>query len=264
MRMLTLWSFFTVVSSVRVVRTATANQMCSPRSGSVTMSLPSAVRTLLPEAVKQHAIFAQAAESNWMALRACYPSEEAALAAVTECRPVLLPYGADSLVSGFYELGLAVDRSTKVGECFEVLKQKLNDDAEVLEVITKNPGVLGCVPEALEKQSSAEIRRFAALAGGLNGFFGPARRMAESSSSWDEGVASPRERGEDEAVELPEVVLEGNTYLYDFFGQVMGVEQLLLTEEGEPVAVWNPETQEVELAEFVDEDDSEGDDEVGA
>ena len=34
------------------------------------------------------------------------------------------------------------------------------------------------------------------------------------------------------------------------FAQCMGVEQLLLTEDGEPAALWNPETQQIEQADF--------------
>ena len=56
-----------------------------------------------------------------------------------------------------------------------------------------------------------------------------------------------------ETFELPAVVLDGTTYLYDFDGRSMGIEHLLFTEEGEPVAVWNPENGEVEEVEIVDE-----------
>jgi len=222
------------------------------------MRMPDAVLEILPAAVRSHVIFSQAAEANWDSLRSCYPSEQAALAAVTDCRAVLLPYGADSLVAGFYEKGMAVNRSSKISGCYEVLKQKF-EDKEVLQVITKNPGVLGCQPAQLHNQSPDDIRRLASLAGGINGVFGAARRFVEASSWWDEGICKvgPSSREDDEELELPSVMLEGKEYLYDFFGEYMGVEQLLLAEEGDsytPVAVWNPELQEVELAEFVAEE----------
>lgn len=242
------------------------------RSHRCVMRLPPSVLDLLPGAVTNHAIFCQAAEANWDALCACYPTEEATLAAVTDSRAVLLPYGADMAVSGFYELGLAVDRSSKIASCFQVLQEKLDSEADVLEVITKNPGVLGSMPSGLEKASADDVRRAASVASGVNGFFGPARRMVEATSWWDEGVYKgddslksekfdPLARFGDatdlpaaeKTFELPAVVLDETTYLYDFDGRSMGIEHLLFTEEGEPVAVWNPENGEVEEVEIVDE-----------
>ena len=244
------------------------------RSHRCVMRLPPSVLDLLPGAVTNHAIFCQAAEANWDALCACYPTEEAALAAVTDSRAILLPYGADQSVSGFYELGLAVDRSSKISSCFQVLQEKLDSEAQVLEVITKNPGVLGSMPSGLEKASADDVRRAASVASGVNGFFGPARRMVEATSWWDEGKLERKDAESspfdplalfgdaaapagDEEFELPGVVLDGTSYLYDFDGRSMGIEHLLFTEEGEPVAVWNPETQEVEEVEIVDEEPEE-------
>ena len=241
-----------------------------------TMRLPPSVLDLLPTQVTNHAIFCQAAEANWDALCACYPTEEATLAAVTDSRAILLPYGADMAVSGFYELGLAVDRSSKIASCFQMLQEKLDSEADVLEVITKNPGVLGSMPSGLEKASADDVRRAASVASGVNGFFGPARRMVEATSWWDEGVYKgddslksekfdPLARFGDatdlpaaeKTYELPAVVLDETTYLYDFDGRSMGIEHLLFTEEGEPVAVWSPETGEVEEIEIVDEEPEE-------
>lgn len=244
------------------------------RCHSAVMRLPQSVYDLLPGAVTNHAIFYQAAEANWRALRACYPTEEAALAAVTDSRAVLLPYGADQQISGFYELGLAVDRSSRIARCYEVLQEKLDGEAETLEIITKNPGVLGSFPSGLEKASADDIRRAASVASGVNGFFGPARRFVESTTWWDEGVVKSTDAApapapwplgpgaadasdEEEEVELPEVVLDGTTYLYDFAGRCMGIEHLLYTAEGEPVAVWNPETQEAEEVEIEMETEDE-------
>ncbi len=49
------------------------------------------------------------------------------------------------------------------------------------------------------------------------------------------------------------MVLDGTTHLYDFDGRSIGIEHLLFTEKGEPVAdaVWNPETGKVEEVEIV-------------
>ena len=241
-----------------------------------TMRLPQSVLDLLPAQVTNHAIFCQAAEANWDALRACYPTEEATLAAVTESRAILLPYGADQPIAGFYELGLAVDRSSKIAGCFQVLQEKLGSEADVLDVITKNPGVLGSSPTGLAKASADDVRRAASVASGVNGFFGPVRRMAEATSWWDEGILKRKDESEGEkfdplarfgeatdlpeaekTFELPAVVLDETTYLYDFDGRSMGIEHLLYTEEGEPVAVWDPETGEVEEVEIVDEEPEE-------
>jgi len=221
------------------------------------MRMPDAILSLLPMGVRNHLIFSQAAEANWNALRACYPTENAALDAATECRPLILPYGAESLAAGFYELGEATDRSDKIAGSYQVLQNKLSSDDEVLDIVTKNPGVLGCAPSQLEKASAEDIRRGAQIAGGVNSFFSGARRWAESTSWWDEGVGqkTARERSDDADLVLPGVQIDGRSYLYDFFGDYMEVEQLLLTEDGEPVAVWNPERQEVEEVEFDIEDD---------
>ena len=278
MRLLRLLLTALLLASADALRTSPRLFSCgttAARCHRCTMRLPPSVLDLLPGAVTNHAIFCQAAEANWDALCACYPTEEAALAAVTDSRAILLPYGADQAVSGFYELGLAVDRSNKISSCFQVLQEKLDGEADVLEVITKNPGVLGSMPSGLEKASADDVRRAASVASGVNGFFGPARRMVESTSWWDEGVVKTNDSenvkfdplalfgdakatpAAEEAFELPGIVLEGTTYLYDFDGRSMGIEHLLFTEEGEPVAVWNPETQEVEEVEIVDEEPEE-------
>jgi len=232
------------------------------------MRMPDAVRALLPAGVREHAIFNQAADANWEAIRACYPSEEAALEAIKECTAIILPYGADSMVSGFYELGMAVDRSDKIAGSYEVLQSKLDSEAEVLEIVTKNPGVLGCQPTGLETASADDIRRGASLVSGANTFFGPARRFVQSASWWDEGLGktqepSPAATEEDDPdappMELPEIVLDGVSYMYDFKGSFMGIQHLLLDDEGEAVAVWDPETEEVQELQFVEEGE-EGED----
>lgn len=120
--------------------------------------------------------------------------------------------------------------------------------------------MLGCAPWQLEKASADDIRRGATIAGGVNSFFSGARRWAESTSWWDEGIGkkTAREQSDDAELVLPGVEIDGRSYLYDFFGSYMDVEQLLLTEDGEPVAVWNPESQQVEVVEFeIEPDDAD-------
>ena len=233
---------------------------------------------LLPAEVRYNAIFSQAAEANWDALRACYPTEESALRAAETCLAVILPYGADSPASGFLELGLAVNRAENIAGCAEVLRAKFEGEEEdtVLDIITRNPGVLGCVPEQLERANPGDIRRAASIAGGFSDAFGPARRFLQGTSWWDEGKgkqAAPPEPAakpgwdplgfgskgdaENEELLLPQIELEGKMYMYDLKGEYNGIEHVLLTLEGEPVGVWNPETQEPEEVEFVDEGEEE-------
>lgn len=241
------------------------------------MRLPDTVRDLLPAEVVNHAIFYQAAENNWNALSECYPSEAEGLEAIQANVAVILPYGADSPTAGFLELGDAVDRSQNIAGSYVVLMEKLDGDkAAVLEVITKNPGVLGCVPGQLDKASADEIRRTASISAGVYSVFGGARRFLQSQDWWDEGKSNLEKQQQkaeeespsfnpfsfgDEAADadaepllLPQIAYDGETYMYDRKGDYNGVEHCLLTLEGEPVGVWNPETGEPEEVEFVDEE----------
>ena len=132
--------------------TAALSGAAGLRVGTLTMRMPTAVLDLVPAEIRANAIFAQATESNWNALRACYPSEEAGIEALAIGLPVILPYGADTQVSGFMEAGEAVNRSENIRGSYEVLSSKFDgDQAKVLEVITKNPGVLGCIPTSLDQ-----------------------------------------------------------------------------------------------------------------
>ena len=79
---------------------------------------------------------------------------------------------------------------------------------------------------------------------------GPGGSGGGHSSGGVRGLGAHDSRGP-ETFELPAVVLDGTTYLYDFDGRSMGIEHLLFTEEGEPVAVWNPVTGKVEEVEIV-------------
>ena len=245
----------------------------------LTMKMPKTALDLLPVEVTDHAIFAMAAERNWNAFRECYPSEEECIEALRINVAVVLPYGADSVSSGFYELGEAVDRSGNIAGSYAVLQEKLDGSDAVLDVITKNPGVLGCIPSKLEKAEADDITRAASIASGIDGVLGPARRFLKSQSWWDEGMANKAKEppstedssgpignfnplgfgeakdkaAEDGELQLPTIEVEGVEYLYDFKGDFNGVEHVLITMEGEAVAVWNAEEQEFEAAEFVDE-----------
>ena len=99
----------------------------------LTMKMPKTALDLLPVEVTDHAIFAMAAERNWNAFRECYPSEEACIEALRINVAVVLPYGADSVSSGFYELGEAVDRSGNIAGSYAVLQEKLDGSAAVLD-----------------------------------------------------------------------------------------------------------------------------------
>merc|ERR1711871_1282464 len=107
-----------------------------------------------------------------------------------------------------------------------------------------------------------DIRRAASIASGVESVFGPARRFLQSTSWWDEGAsAKPKEASpppafdplgfgsstedaadEDGELLLPQIVIDGETYMYDFEGEYNGIEHVILTLDSEPVGVWNPET----------------------
>jgi hypothetical protein len=236
------------------------------------MRMPDAVLDMLPAEVRNNAIFAQATEANWVALRACFPSEEASVEALQANLAVILPYGADTPVSGFIELGMAVNRTDNIAGSFAVLREKFDgDEYAVLEAITRNPGVLGCAPEQLAKASAADINRAGSIASGFNSLFGPARRFLQSTDWWDEGAAkanAPAQpkaafdplgfggaKDDDDELLLPQIEIDGEMYLYDLKGEYNGVEHLILTLESEPVGIWSTETMEFEECEFVDPDE---------
>jgi hypothetical protein len=55
---------------------------------------------------------------------------------------------------------------------------------------------------------------------------------------------------EDEDVDLPEKIIDGNTYYWDETGEVQGVKNLLLTEDGTAIGIWDAEKNQVVLQEF--------------
>jgi hypothetical protein len=60
--------------------------------------------------------------------------------------------------------------------------------------------------------------------------------------------SSDDEEGED--AELPEMIIDGNTYYWDETGEVQGVKNLLLTEDGTAIGIWDAEKNQVVLQEF--------------
>lgn len=234
------------------------------RAGVPAMRMPAAVLEKIPAEVRANAIFAQATEANWNALRECFPSDEAGLAAIDQSLAVILPYGADTPISGFMEMGYAINRADNIAGSYNVLKSKFDGDADaVLEVLTKNPGVLGCLPAALQNASATDIQRAATFADVSDSVFAPARRFLQSTSWWDEGKSNlekpkdeepafdplgflgdfkkKEDEAEDDELLLPPIVIDGTEYMYDQKGEC-GIEQVILNMESEPVAVWNPET----------------------
>lgn len=103
--------------------------------------LPDSVAALLPAA----AVADPGTVALWRALRKCYPSEEAAEAALRRNAGLLLPW----LMS-----------PSTIGQNYQVLLS-LMDKEQTLDVITKNPGVLACEPERLAMSSPDEIKGFA-------------------------------------------------------------------------------------------------------
>ena len=91
----------------------------------------------------------QAAEIKilWDTFKACYPSEEAAEAAVNKNSAVILPN---------------LNSPTKITGTYNLLLERFGE-AEALDIITKNPGILVCTPGSLSDQSNDDIRNAAQL-----------------------------------------------------------------------------------------------------
>ena len=117
---------------------------------------------MIPAAVAE----AESTVENWAALRECFPTEAEALAAVEKNPATLLPYGFDS-----------ENRAENIRGSYGVLQDVLESEAEVQEVLVKNPGVLGCIPRQLAKASADDIKRAASVANGFDAVLGPAKRF---------------------------------------------------------------------------------------
>ena len=111
----------------------------------IVMQMPDEVRDIIPVAVQRSRQQSRMVEANWEALRTCYPTEEAAVAAVKLSTAVILPYGFD-----------ADNRARNIAGSYAVLQDMFADEAEVIEIITKNPGVLGCQPKGLKSLSCCD------------------------------------------------------------------------------------------------------------
>lgn len=236
------------------------------RVQSPTMKLPSSVAAVVPEAVRDLPV----TEANWKAVLSCFPTEEAAANAVKLNNAILLPYGFD-----------ASNRAANIAGSYKVLRELLQDEGEVLEVITKNPGVLGCVPAELAKSDANTIRMAAGFVSGVDSVLGPAKSFLTGLGWWDEKTKGVLVDGQLRAVdtsagaeesslaelELEEIELEGETFLFDANGLYNGEKNLLLAQRGEewdadlakarpvwvPYGTWDPETQFLEEYEEVDE-----------
>ena len=234
------------------------------RVQSPTMKLPSSVAAVVPEAVRDLPV----TEANWKAVLSCFPTEEAAATAVKLNNAILLPYGFD-----------ASNRAANIAGSYKVLRELLQDEGEVLEVITKNPGVLGCVPAELAKSDANTIRMAAGFVSGVDSVLGPAKSFLTGLGWWDEKTKGVRVDGQLRAVdtragaeesslvelELEEIELDGETFLYDASGLYNGEKNLLLAQRGEewdadlakarpvwvPFGTWDPETQLLEEYEEV-------------
>ena len=83
----------------------------------------------------------------WKTFKACYANEKLAVEAVTRNAAVLQPqYNSPRKIKGTYKL-----------------LQKRFGKKGATDIITRNPGVLICSPESMEKQSDDEIMKAVAL-----------------------------------------------------------------------------------------------------
>ena len=121
---------------------AAAYAVRSP-AASITMaaSLPDAVSEVLPSKVAED----PGVVPLWRALRGCYPSDEAALTALTANKGIVTPW---------------VDSPSTITSNNALLRGMLGKQ-RALNVITKNPGVLACDPERLAISSPQEIEAVA-------------------------------------------------------------------------------------------------------
>ena len=83
----------------------------------------------------------------WNTFKQCYPSEEAAIAALEKNTAVIAPQ---------------INSPTKIMGAYDLLVERFGEGG-VVEIITKNPGILACTPESLSTQSNDDITAGAAL-----------------------------------------------------------------------------------------------------
>ena len=109
------------------------------RGSHLVMRLPDGVLELLDPAVKP-----QTVEPLWKEFRKCYPTEKAAVAAARRNVAVLLPF---------------INTADNIRFNYQILCNELGfDEGERLNIISKNPGVLGNKPGELARSSPGEVR----------------------------------------------------------------------------------------------------------
>jgi len=201
------------------------------------MKLSDEILELVPVEMVKNPAYTERCETNWRTMLACYDSEQAALDAVRLNPAVILPYGFD-----------AWNRAQNIAGSYKVLQELLDSEAEVQQIIRQNPGVLGCVPKQLANATASNIRLAAGFASAADTVLGPAKRFLSALPGWDE--SSVVREDEEEELALPEMNVDGKSYLYDAAGDFMGIEHLVLTLDGVPFGTFDPETDEVEECEF--------------
>lgn len=87
----------------------------------------------------------------WRELKKIYPTEEAALKAVQKNTAIIMPY---MTMPGFIQ------------GSWKVLNEMMSEE-EALQVVTANPGVLGCNPAGLKKSDADTVKRAAGFVDGL-------------------------------------------------------------------------------------------------
>ena len=109
------------------------------RGSHLVMRLPDGVLELLDPGVKP-----QTVEPLWKEFRKCYPTEKAAVAAARRNVAVLLPF---------------INTADNIRFNYQILCNELGfDEGERLNIISKNPGVLGNKPGELARSSPGEVR----------------------------------------------------------------------------------------------------------
>ena len=87
----------------------------------------------------------------WSRLLEIYPSEDAALAAVRRNSALIMPY---------------MNKPAFIDGSWRVLNQMMSE-AEALEVVTKNPGILACNPAGLVTSDAETVKRAAGFVDGV-------------------------------------------------------------------------------------------------
>lgn len=110
--------------------------------------LPDAVEALLPSAAREERA---SVVPLWRAVRSCYPSEDAAIAALARNPALLYPWACSV---------------PRIQGSYRVIVDACGRD-KALDVITKNPGALGNDPARLRASGASEIEGAANLASAL-------------------------------------------------------------------------------------------------